>query len=265
MQGFLDKEWNTKNIDLIHEKSEQEFNFVYELNEAVYKMENEIICNVEDGRGKYILSSFLTLHKTYQSAIVLLEIGLQDDALSLFRMIFERLIHIKCALTESGFKKLKLNSIQDQIKTIKKIKSHDKKYVQVPGEELDRMEQELKQCRKKLKENISSENGEALNKNGKFNLKELAEIVEMEDYYNYMYPVLCKKVHSSMSEMAGKFNYEGIEETLDHGIQSENNSEYLQSLSDMMIVAMECICDYFKLSKTNLEYLYTKECAIWKA
>lgn len=44
---------------------------------------------VTNDRDCYIVANFTTVHKSFQSVVILLERGLQDDVLSLLRSIFE--------------------------------------------------------------------------------------------------------------------------------------------------------------------------------
>lgn len=264
IDGFLDKNIESKNIAYIQSYNKKEFDFLYRLNREMSSTEyllDETI-SVTNDRDCYIVANFTTVHKSFQSVVILLERGLQDDALSLLRSIFEKVVYIKCAMNEILFLKVQINGITEKIADIKKVRKHDFKYRSVTDSDLAKKKEDLICAGKKLMDKIDC--NKSYNGKNKYDLAVLAKDVDLEDMYQYVYPVLNKKIHSDMGEIMSKVNLnEEDAPYINLNPIFDDNYYYIETISTVVIILLELICAHFSFSQDNIENLNLEKKQIW--
>lgn len=85
----------------------------------------------KEGAEAFMLANFITVHKTFQAVVLLLESGLQDDAIALLRSIFERIVNIKCAMDENIYPIIMLNGVTEKLRKIKIVRRQDTETINV--------------------------------------------------------------------------------------------------------------------------------------
>ena len=263
--GFLDKNMEVSNIDVIHGYNKKEFEFLYKLNQKMYDTIDLFDGNVSSsGASGYIISCFVMIHKTFQAIVILLERGLQDEALALLRIIFEKIIYAKCAMNKKLFLKVQLNGITKQIESINKVKQHDFTYRQLSDEELENKKNILISVGQNILDAIDSNRRKPYNGKTKYGLDSLADAVGMTDQYKYMYPVLNKMIHCDMTQVEAQIetDMEG-HKIIDLNPIFEDNHYYTNSISNLITALLDDVYNYFGFSKENITPLLEEESKIW--
>ncbi len=259
----LDKVTNAKVVKAIHEQYKEEFDFLYKLNDELIKLEILLDSRVnKEGAEAFILANFITVHKTFQAVVLLLESGLQDDAIALLRGIFERIVNIKCAMDENIYPIIMLNGVAEKLQKIKSVRKQDTETANVENSMLDDMESQLEIEKEKLL-GVIHNIAKIKDKKGKYSLRDLAVFADMEQYHNYMYPVLCSKVHSDLSDIMLKICENQYGAYIDAYPKADNNHYYTQSIADLIVILIESIYSFFGIKGDIPLKLYEEEKNIW--
>ena len=259
----LDKVTNAKVVQAIHEQYKEEFDFLYKLNDELTKLEILLDSRVnKEGAEAFMLANFITVHKTFQAVVLLLESGLQDDAIALLRSIFERIVNIKCAMDENIYPIIMLNGVTEKLRKIKIVRRQDTETINVENNMLEDMESQLEIEKKELLD-VIRDTEKIKDKKGKYLLSDLAVFADMKQYHNYMYPVLCSKVHSDFSEIMLKICEEQYGAYIDMYPKAGNNHYYTQSIADLIVILIGSIYSFFGIKGDIPQKLYEEEKNIW--
>lgn len=264
-QGFLDDNTMIPFEACCVSKNATEFNFANKLNGFTYS-----IFDLLHGTSKpkelitdYLIANYVLIHKSFQAALILLKKGLSNEAKILLRSILEKLIYIKCVeKDEIYFKIITLLGLKEQLAIVKMIKSG-----QIKNENMDIAK--IETCLNATKDRIISEIQQELGQEytwkkikSEFKIRTMAEIAGMTQEYHFMYKALSGQVHPSIGTCVSEFSKDnGFE--YDLNATDKDVSQYVQSLSDLLIRASETILNHFDLDTSELKKIAHEEKNIW--
>ena len=166
-------------------------NFILPQNKDLYEYAKEINCwiyelylnkrlNVNNEVQKYFLLFWGEMHKTYQSIILLTQRGLEEDAFTLLRRLYEMLFKLLAiSKDKANIERIKKDESYEYYKFNKKIKNNE------PGMEIF----------KERNVNFDEAIGE------KTTVAEWAKLAEMTNVYNLEYAILCNSSHAGYSSI----------------------------------------------------------------
>lgn len=219
-----------------------EFKIMHEANRQIYQIIEGINASRADRIGSFLLSVFIQIHKLFQSAIILLARGLEEQTKAILRILLERLMIIAAVNNNpSNYERWILNQEKERKRLIDNVRSNK------PG--VGHLEDEIKDI-------------ETPKEFGGMTFKEWAIEAGMEGRYYREYFYLSGHVH---------YSKKAYKETM-----IVENGEFIgfsmsprhKEVRNLAISAMEfgkdavlIIGDYFKLDKAivnSIETLYNK-------
>ncbi|MEA4987702.1 MAG: DUF5677 domain-containing protein [Anaerovorax sp.] len=263
--GFLDKSMMNSWEEKIVNKNKVQFDFANKLNNYIYSV-YELITVLFKPKGvitDYIVANYVLMHKSYQSSIILLKMGLENDAKIILRTLQEKLIYIKCVEKDEVYFKIRvLEALNDRRNLINRIKEGT---IDPGNLNVDDIEIKVNSDINDILEEINQSLGENYTQRtikSKFQIKKFAEVAGMSQEYNLMYKVLSGNIHPDMNAIQAEF-------LTDKGFEYDLNPiytdvhEYIQSLVDLLIRATEIVLNHFEIDTFNLKKLYNEEISIW--
>lgn len=252
--GFLDECLNL-DVHTLRENNKDAYSLVNELNDLMYKIENEFVNKNCDNRGVYIVTVFNQIHISCQTYIILVERGLYCDSQVVLRAIYEKIFNlIKVIKDEKYINRLLKKSINENLSALKSIEKY--RAYEIINEKTTK--EQLEEYEKLY---------DAMNdiKNPHDNAK-LAEELGLERQYIY-YKLLSKYTHAELTILMQQLIFK------EKGIIVNGSQVYKGKIPDEILRFVECVelivkamdgylgkISYFKeLQKIELKYEY-----IWK-
>lgn len=186
-EGFLSHEIENYREN-IKNKNIGILNIAYEINKIALKMRYEYDIPIDNAKLIAIGGLYVKIMKSFQSSIILYELGLESDAKAISRVFMENAMKLCAICNDSDY----CNSfcIQDSKDTLKKIRSlHKGKFKDYHGEDfieeiksidVDGLEESLKEYKA-------------------YYIEEIAGIANMMDIYVLAYKLFCSNVHSDIT------------------------------------------------------------------
>lgn len=211
-KGFLDDKMNIV-IEDIKNKYKEEIKLLYAFNDICYK----VIGNYKDleidktnEELLYLLPAFIEINKQYQSAIIMLEYGFENNFESILRNIFELSFQMLYVFQDSNnMYRLEKRTYS---KTMEKLKYIDenKLYDILPKDLLDNQNSKLEKNKEELK-NLGIKNSPEI--------KDICKMLNMERDYSY-YRYLSDYVHCDYSVIMSLSDY------TDKGLRFQTTGNY---------------------------------------
>jgi hypothetical protein len=251
-KGFLNLDTNREITERIRNSNKTEYDFVMKLNEYIYhKYDSLDNSNIPDRQiSKFIIATIIEMHKTFQAIIIMLEMGLQNEAKALLRILLEKQIKLQAVHNDkANYHKLRQNEIHIYKQIAKNIENGNIKYI--PNDNIT----------ENFKKIIDLESK-------KIQIHELAKLANMETEYYTMYNKLNENVHHGIYSSYGTTiigTDENAVTTFNILPITSDIREYIQSVVDLMIRGTEIFLEHFDFDKTDLERLYQEEIRIWGA
>lgn len=219
--GFLNELGNK----YIPEQYKRLYEYASDINELLYDLYQDKNMNICNEEKKYFFMLFGEMHKTYQSIIILSQRGLEEDALTLTRRLYEMLFKLVAIFNDKeNIKQIKedrlaeYNILQDKI---------EKNY---PGMEI------LKNKGLNFRDGIEHK---------KISVYSWAKRAGMEDIYNCEYSILCSYSHASY-------------DTINAGAYNEIDSImllYIPCYNNYEMIVSEAICIMVKITEVLIKKL----------
>lgn len=221
--GFLSKN-HQKVVSSIYITYIDWFSLMEDVNNLIYRMYNDLSVKNNDNIGMYLLTAFSKAHKSFQSASILYQYGLEDEVHILFRTMLESLFISSSIKNDNSYfdKLLENQRIEDQ-----RAKNH---LIDIG-------------CIKDKKVKI--------NLKDKIGIKEFAQNSNFSKMYSaYMY--LCTYTHVDLKNMEKNFDKQDGEVTGICIAPSANNLQFIIiELIALMLNYIEIIKDYLKVDYKN--------------
>lgn len=265
LKGFLNEETMNVYREKFVNENEKEFDFAKRLNNYMYSVYGLIadLSKPKERITDYIVANYVLMHKSYQSILILLQMGLSNDARIILRTILEKLIYIKCVEeNEVYFDILCVHALLDRKNIYRMIEEKilDNENINIADSESNDnciITNMLKQISQTLGKNYNFKTIK-----NDFKIHNFAEIAKMREEYKKMYNVLSKNIHSNMNALQREFLTDsGFEYDLNP--TNENATLYIQSVVDLLIRATEILLNHYKLNTLDLKKLYEEEKALW--
>lgn len=264
-QGFLDNNTMISFEKCCVFKNATEFNFANKLNVFIYSLMDllDSMSKPKEFITDYLIANYVLMHKSFQAALILLKKGLSNEAKILLRSILEKLIYIKCVeKDEIYFKIMAFFELKEQLSIVNMIQSG-----QIKNENTDiaKIEARLEMTKNKVVSEIQQKLGQQYTErkiSRKFRIRTMAEIAGMAQEYRLMYKALSGHVHPSIGTWVSEF-YKDSGFEYDLNATDKDVSQYVQSLSDLLIRASETILNHFELDTSELKKIAQEEKNIW--
>lgn len=219
-----------------------EFKIMYEANRQIYQIIEAINVSTADRIGSFLLSVFIQIHKLFQSAVILLARGLEEQAKAILRILLERLMIIAAVKNNpQNYERWILNQEKERKRLIDNVRSNK------PG--VGHLEDEIKDI-------------EIPKEFRGMTFKEWAIEAGMEERYYREYSYLSGHIHYSMEAYR---ETEIMENGEFIGLSMAPRYKEVRNLAisamDFVKDAVLIIGDYFKLDKAivnSIETLYNK-------
>ena len=220
----------------------REFEIMYEANRQIYQIIEATNASRADRIGSFLLSVFIQIHKLFQSAIILLARGLEEQAKAILRILLERLMIIAAVNNNpKNYERWVLHQEKERKRLIENVRNNK------PG--VEHLEAEIKDI-------------EIPKEFGGMNFKEWAREAGMEERYFREYSYLSGHIHYSMeayreTEIVENGEFVGL------SIAPRYKEVRCLAISAMEFVkdAVLIIGNYFKCDKAivnSIETLYNK-------
>ncbi len=198
--GSLDLNMNLV-IDNYRKENEVLFNFIMEVDNYLFNLERELKKTNPKDIDAYIIASFVQIHTSYQSLIILLERGLYDDSQIILRSLFEKIIKCLFVIDDgTNINYLKQETNKNQKNLLEFI---------IKNKELFN-ESFVNDCSEKAKELkkiiIKNSKGKALKK---ITIMEMCQKLRKNEMY-FIYKFLCSYTHNDLSIVANKIIFQII-------------------------------------------------------
>lgn len=226
--GFLSSDAK----DFILPNCKELYEFAHKINCWIYKLYTNKELNINNEKKKYFLIFWVEMHKTYQSIIILTQRGLQEDAFTLLRRMYEMLFKVVAISKDSdNIYKIKQNELYEFSRLNKKLENNE------PGTEI------FKQKNINFKDALGGK---------KVSVADWAKMADMMDVYNCQYFILCDSSHVGYSSLnsSSKKNDEAID-VLSIPMFEHYNLIVTEAIS-IMFDLVEILIDKLKL-KINKE------------
>lgn len=231
--GFLSQKI-TNNRDNVKKVCGDLFDLIYELNKTTYLLYNENKGNKIDSIGTYNLLFLNKIHKCYQSAVILIESGLEEQSNSITRILLENLFVMQAIHNDkSNYNKLIDKHYWSKNRTLSAINKKD----------------ELKNLRDSATNVIIDEKGKDTT------IEMWAKEADMSYYYQNIYRVLSYDVHIELTKLEEDLNINDHKKTFKIDLSPKYNDIYILGccLVDLMSRANNIFCNYFNINKYNEE------------
>ena len=228
--NFLDTNIK-KFVKQVRKKYSLIFKAIFSFNNLSKDIEKHFVKeNVKDV-DIYVFTIFNKIHNIFQSAVLLTERGLCNDALILLRTMYESIFKMKYAIKEE--KNLDI-IINDELLKQKGILKKIKKYKLFEYMEEEDIVIKLKEIEEKITDKKQ------------LNTETLSEDVGMNEQY-IIYKYLCNYVHNNFSAIIEKVKEteEGI--VIESGFDCENICSTLLFLLEGFKDAIKCISNYLEM------------------
>ena len=243
--GSLDINMNLV-IDNYKKENKILFDFMMKVDTFLYNFERELKKTNPKDIDAYIIASFVQIHSSYQSIIILLERGLYDDSQILLRSLFEKII--KCLFViydDKNFIYLKQETNKSKISlfeyVIKNKELFDNSFVD-----------SCKNASKSLKNNMMrNKRGKALKK---ASIKDMCEIIEKKEVY-FIYKYLCGYSHNDLFVVANKIIFNKNIVTINHSLEySDNLNNDISIIINSLGYIIIPLCNYIANDKMKKEF-----------
>lgn len=171
---------------------------IFELSKRINKIANtmkfELSIDQNNQKQKIMCGLFFKVIKSFNSAIILYEYGLEQDAIAISRIMIENIFKFAAIhKNEEFYKNYILEYVYGPIKLRNKVAKNPEKHS-------DGYLQEIEEEIKKLGIHNTK-------KPRSYKTREVAELAEMEDSYSFLYDPYSSYVHSDVKSISEFFYY----------------------------------------------------------
>ena len=231
INGFLnDNDPNNQKID------NELWKFVIEINKFLYLLYRDDNLCINNEEKKYFFMIAAETHKTFQSILILSRKGLEEDAFTLLRRMYELLFKLRAIYNDvSNIQEIKNDAIYEYNEFYKK---RQKNFPGMEGYKLPYIDKEVKR------------------KNSIYNWAQKADSV---DLYNWEYAILSQYTHASFEAInSSSIQYEQCI-NLEY-IPSFNNSRLLLTEAAFIILeSASILANKLDLSENNVMIIDRKK------
>lgn len=225
--GFLDeKDYQS----LIGDFYSSDFEVARAINQYIYEIYDLITVYKEDVIGKFIISSFNKVHKSFQAAVLCCTRGLEEQARVLARTMLDKIM-IATAV----------------------IKNPDNynKWIKMQLWERNRLIKDIKNKKPGL-EHLNLDGSMQIDARGKsVKQKDWADMAEMTADYNFIYRLFSGEVHLSINSIEWDYGLDDDESYMNIAPRIEETNIIILTLADYMMSFIKRIIDYFDIENTG--------------
>ncbi len=236
--GFLDKDILFE-MGKIQNEHKELYNVLKEINHLFYRIEkNYEIVNPTDV-DLYVRTVFSQLHISFQTYIILLEIGLYDDSQVILRSMYDKISKCIYAIGNNDVKGLENQSIEKTLLLYEYI--YDTKlYEYLPKDNL--------QIYTDLLKNKKKENGE---NNRVPRIATIFKNSSIPEAYIH-YSLLSSYVHNAISVVSSKIIEDDLGITINQNIDHGDFKNEIGKMVICMQYVVDPVCKFLKLEKENI-------------
>ena len=241
--GFLGLEINYER-EKYRKKYVKEYEVIYALNDLAYQIiKNPGLKTIP--LDVFVLTNFIFIHNSFQSSIILLEMGLYEDSRNIARSIYEKLFNIKYIVNNEDAL-AKFQNMQDkEMLTMFNYIKNNQLFKIIP-------EEANSEYINQLEAKISKD----LKKYPTFEI--ISNSLNMKEEYAF-YKILCNYTHSNISIIQPRINFND-DKTVVNGwvMHGESNFELSELIRCFNLAIFEFL-NYINNDKFNEKYLQIQE------
>lgn len=238
--GFLSKDiegWKAKH----RADNSRLFQLAEELNEFAHATMLKLEVASRDPAEVFAACSYVRVMSSFQSIVILSEIGLINEAKIILRTLAETMFAVVAIAKDRDFSRELINQeLLDRKRTNTTIKRHLENGGSLFSEvTLDEVEKRIKDLQEEIRE-----------KGVKLMYKsDLAKAAGFEDYYDTLYHILCSSVHINVRDLAKYLSIkeDGTIEAINWGPDVREIGDILFPAIEVMVFVLKALHDLFDL------------------